>query len=209
MLSMIQVVGLDIARLAALPCVVAEKLTMVECWSHLVAPTAPASEWRCWRCREVSVTRCPNNREAGAGAMTPDFRVPGSLKSKDGLQTRGEDPETENLDAEDTGAENSTERKKEETRPGNTAVSWDAEESEDPEQSEDKLGSRHVPGGAWLSKVLSFLNNNRLLKQEKGDRRGEGRDGEEGVGEEGDRKVKGEERNRTSETILFLDIELP
>ncbi|KAJ1149015.1 hypothetical protein NDU88_001836 [Pleurodeles waltl] len=88
--------------------------------------------------------------------MTPDFRVPGSLRSEDGLQARSEDPEAENPDAEDTGAENSTERKKEERRPGNTAVSWDAEESEDPEQSEDKLGSRHVPGGALLSKDLGM-----------------------------------------------------
>ncbi|KAJ1120053.1 hypothetical protein NDU88_008236 [Pleurodeles waltl] len=89
--------------------------------------------------------------------MTLDFRVPGSLNSEDGRERRWEDPDAANPDEEEKDTEKSTEaengdREETEGRPGNTGVSRDAEHPEDQDRSEDTLRSRHVPGGAWLTK---------------------------------------------------------
>ncbi|KAJ1198472.1 hypothetical protein NDU88_002313 [Pleurodeles waltl] len=148
--------------------------------SRLSSNAAPASEWRCSRGRDisVSVTRCPDDQEAGACAMTPDFRVPGTLNSEDGLEPASEDQDEE----ESTEAE-SDKREKTKRRSGSLGVSRETVHPEDQERSKDTLGSCHVPGGAWLTKVRSFLKDNRLLKRGEGGRKGEGKDGEEGVGE--------------------------
>ncbi|KAJ1197368.1 hypothetical protein NDU88_001228 [Pleurodeles waltl] len=69
---------------------------------RLSSNTSPASEWRCSRGREISVTRCPDYQEAGVGAMTPDFRIPGTLKSEDRLERASEEPDAVNQDTEET-----------------------------------------------------------------------------------------------------------
>ncbi|KAJ1202419.1 hypothetical protein NDU88_006219 [Pleurodeles waltl] len=84
---------------------------------------APASEWRFSRGREVSVPRCPDDQEAGACAMIPDFRVPGKLNSEDGLE-----PASEDQVAEESAEAESGEWEKNERRFGNRSVSRDAEQ---------------------------------------------------------------------------------
>ncbi|KAJ1187697.1 hypothetical protein NDU88_004471 [Pleurodeles waltl] len=83
--------------------------TVCSVFSHswLSSNTAPASEWRCSRVREVSFPRCPDDQKAGACALTPDFRVPGKLNSEDGLELGPEDQ-----DAEESAEAESGEREK-------------------------------------------------------------------------------------------------
>ncbi|KAJ1134723.1 hypothetical protein NDU88_001170 [Pleurodeles waltl] len=110
--------------------------------------------------------------------MTPDFRVTRKLNTEDGLVLGAEDQ-----DVEEPAETQSSEPENNERRSGDPGVPREVADREEQERSEDTLRSRHVPGGAWLTKVPSFLKDNLLLKREKGGRRGEGRDGEEGVGE--------------------------
>ncbi|KAJ1107658.1 hypothetical protein NDU88_005048 [Pleurodeles waltl] len=79
--------------------------------------------------------------------MTPDFRVPGGLKSEDGLEPTLEEQESENLETEESAEEESGEREETKRRSENTGVSRDAVHLEDQEWSEDTLRSRHVPKG--------------------------------------------------------------
>ncbi|KAJ1177321.1 hypothetical protein NDU88_002580 [Pleurodeles waltl] len=92
--------------------------------SRLSSNTAPASEWRCSRGREISVTRCPDDQEAGVGAMTPDFQVPGTLKSEDGLERASEEPDAADQDAEETTEAESGNREETEKRPGSQSSSY-------------------------------------------------------------------------------------
>ncbi|KAJ1151831.1 hypothetical protein NDU88_004610 [Pleurodeles waltl] len=84
--------------------------------------------------------------------MTPDFRVPGNLKSEDGRERMSEEPDAADQDTEETTETESGGREETEKRPGTTGVARDAEHTEDQERSEDMLRSRHVPGRAWLNK---------------------------------------------------------
>ncbi|KAJ1207181.1 hypothetical protein NDU88_002573 [Pleurodeles waltl] len=126
----------------------AQELVDLDC-SRLSSNAALASEWRCSRGRKISVPGCPDDQEAGACAMTPDFQVPGTLNSEDGLKSASEDQE-----AEESAEAESSEREKNERRSGNTSISRDAAHPEDQEWSEDTLRSRHVPGEAWLTKTV-------------------------------------------------------
>ncbi|KAJ1166998.1 hypothetical protein NDU88_007391 [Pleurodeles waltl] len=145
--------------------------------SRLSSNTAPASEWRCSRGLEISVTRWPDNQGADVGEITQDFQVPGAEKREDGRERSSEEPDVADHNTEEPTETESRDREEPEKRPGTTGVSRDAEHTENQERSEDTLKSRHIPGGAWLNKVRSFLRDNQLLKREKGGRRGEGRDG--------------------------------
>ncbi|KAJ1115820.1 hypothetical protein NDU88_004042 [Pleurodeles waltl] len=52
--------------------------------------------------RENSVTRCPDDQDAGIGTMTLDFRVPGAVKREDGRERSSEEPDATEQDAEET-----------------------------------------------------------------------------------------------------------
>ncbi|KAJ1203924.1 hypothetical protein NDU88_007705 [Pleurodeles waltl] len=95
--------------------------------------------------------------------MTPDFWLLGTLKSEDGLERGSEEPDAADKDTEEPTEAESGNREETEKRPGTTGVSRDAEHTEDQERSEDTLRSRHVPGGAWLTKIRNFLST--FLKQ--------------------------------------------
>ncbi|KAJ1114378.1 hypothetical protein NDU88_002616 [Pleurodeles waltl] len=71
--------------------------------------------------------------------MTPDFRVPGTLNSEDGLERGSEEPDAEGQDTEESAEAESGEREKTEKRPGTTSVSTEAEHTEDRERSEESL----------------------------------------------------------------------
>ncbi|KAJ1083721.1 hypothetical protein NDU88_003876 [Pleurodeles waltl] len=110
--------------------------------------------------------------------MNPDFWIPGVEKSKNGLR-RGK--EEDDGDAEDPkrtadgGAEES------EGRPGNPDVPRKAADPVQERSREETHRNRHVPGGAWLSKVRSFFKGQRFETQKCWDRGEKGRDGEEGL----------------------------
>ncbi|KAJ1198885.1 hypothetical protein NDU88_002724 [Pleurodeles waltl] len=106
-----------------------------------------SSDWRCSCAREDSVPRCHNDKEAGACPMTLVFRVPGKLKSEDGL-----DPGAEDQDVEEPAETESGEPEDNERRSGDPGVPREAADPEEQERSEDTLRSHHVPGGAWLTK---------------------------------------------------------
>ncbi|KAJ1162870.1 hypothetical protein NDU88_003335 [Pleurodeles waltl] len=93
--------------------------------------------------------------------MTPDFRVPGSVKLDNGPQ------DEENF--ENAMEENATEdtKKGEETtdtggaraegRAGNSDVPTERTGPVQKDSSEETPNYRHVPGGAWLNKPRAFL----------------------------------------------------
>ncbi|KAJ1189706.1 hypothetical protein NDU88_006448 [Pleurodeles waltl] len=119
--------------------------------------------------------------------MTPDFRVPGSVKVDNGLQ----DKRKENI--EDTTEENATEDAKtgeEKTDAGGARAEGRAGNSDVPtertgpvrkDSSEETHTYRHVPGGAWLNKVRSLFKGQSKETRKGWDGGEKGRDGEEGL----------------------------
>ncbi|KAJ1176527.1 hypothetical protein NDU88_001805 [Pleurodeles waltl] len=145
--------------------------------SRLSSNAALDSDWRCSRATEESVPRCRGDKEDGAYPMTPDFRIPGVVKRVKGLQCGVEEEEDAEAPGEmaDGGAEQ-TER-----RAGNLDVPREAADSVEEGRLEETRRNRHVPGGAWLSKVRSFFKGQLIGKQKSWVRGEEGRDGEEGA----------------------------
>ncbi|KAJ1118632.1 hypothetical protein NDU88_006821 [Pleurodeles waltl] len=137
------------------------------------------SDWRCSRATEDIVPRCHGDQEAGACTMNPDFRVPGKSNTEGGLESGA----AEEQDAEEPAETESGEPKDNDRRSGDPGVPREAADPEEQERNEDTLRGCQVPGGAWLTKVRSFLKDNIRLKRENGGRRGEGRDSAERVGE--------------------------
>ncbi|KAJ1115527.1 hypothetical protein NDU88_003751 [Pleurodeles waltl] len=136
-----------------------------------------SSDWRCSRASEESVCRYRGNQGADACTMTPDFRIPGGVKIENGPRKEEENDEDaeEPKETTDAGAEQP------EGRPGNSDV---PRETADPVQEgsvEETHKHRHVPGGAWLSKVQSFFKGQHGETKKNWDRGEEGRNGEEGL----------------------------
>ncbi|KAJ1189631.1 hypothetical protein NDU88_006375 [Pleurodeles waltl] len=116
--------------------------------------------------------RCPDNDEAATFPVNPDVRVHVDTKREDGL-----DEGAEQKDAEEPGGTESggTEKAEDDRRTGNPGVPEEAADPEMKEKTGDTLGDRHVPGGAWLTKIRSFLKDTIRIRQENYGRRGEGR----------------------------------
>ncbi|KAJ1210532.1 hypothetical protein NDU88_005895 [Pleurodeles waltl] len=174
-------------------------LSLFSACSRLSSNTAlDSSDWRCSRTTEESVPRCRGNQGAGACPMTPDFRIPRVVKGENGLR-RGVEEEDE--DAEEPEETADGELEKPGGRPGNPDVPRETADPMQEERREETRRNRHVPGGAWLSKV-------RIETQKSWDRGEEGRDSEEGLrGEQlgGGREDTGETGKRTLETIIGLN----
>ncbi|KAJ1117854.1 hypothetical protein NDU88_006050 [Pleurodeles waltl] len=151
--------------------------------SRLSSDTATASEWRCSCGRESGVTRYHGDRGAGVSDVTPDFRVQEREKREDGRERAAEEPDAVDSQTDETTKTESEEDEEPKTQTGTTDCLRDSGGTENQEPSEDTPKSRHIPGGAWLTKVQSFLRDSQLLKREMGGRRGEDRVGEKGVGE--------------------------
>ncbi|KAJ1129195.1 hypothetical protein NDU88_007566 [Pleurodeles waltl] len=107
------------------------------------------SDWRCSRATEESVPRCRGDKEAGACPMTPDFWI---LKSENGLQLGAKEEDAEEPE-ETAGGES----EQDERRSGNLVVPREAADPVEKGRSEETRRNRHVPGGAWLTKVRSFF----------------------------------------------------
>ncbi|KAJ1129183.1 hypothetical protein NDU88_007554 [Pleurodeles waltl] len=139
--------------------------------------------WRYSRARESGVTRCPDDWGPGVSNVTPDFRVQEIGKREDGRMRAAEESDAADFQtAEPTVTENGNQEEPKKSA-GTTDGSRNTGDTKIQEPTEETLRSRHIPGGAWLTKVRSFLRDSQFLKREKGGRRGEGRDGEKGVGE--------------------------
>ncbi|KAJ1152262.1 hypothetical protein NDU88_005038 [Pleurodeles waltl] len=121
---------------------------------------ALASELRCSHGREVGVTRCPDDRGAGVSDVTPDFRVRETEKREGGREPKSEESDADNFQTDETTETESGDQEDPKTRARNTDGSRDAGGTENQERNEDTLKSRHVPGGAWLTKEVVI---NRLL----------------------------------------------
>ncbi|KAJ1202619.1 hypothetical protein NDU88_006416 [Pleurodeles waltl] len=100
---------------------------------------APASEWRCSRGRKISVTLCPDDRGAGDGAMTPDFRIRGAEKREDRDEWASEEPDVANFKTEETTEMESGDQEERKTRAETTDDSRDKEGTENPERSKETL----------------------------------------------------------------------
>ncbi|KAJ1176434.1 hypothetical protein NDU88_001714 [Pleurodeles waltl] len=124
-------------------------------------------DWRCSRATEDIVPRCHGDQEAGACPINPDFWVPGKSNTEDGLE-----PGAEEQDVEEPAETESGELKDNDRRSGDPGVPREAADPEEQERSEDTLRGRHVPGGACMTKVRSFLKDNIRLKRENSGRRG-------------------------------------
>ncbi|KAJ1149983.1 hypothetical protein NDU88_002781 [Pleurodeles waltl] len=153
-----------------------------------VSSTTPtdSSDWHSSRASEVGIFHPHGNVGAAPDAWDLDFRVPGIEKGDDGLgrseesseatasrgvnRTSGDaTPVTEGARIEKPEFLNRRRRREEKTNPQETST------------------FRHVPGGAWLNKVLSLLKGQAgPYKQGAGEERA-GR--EEEVGKRG---LKGE-----------------
>ncbi|KAJ1175838.1 hypothetical protein NDU88_001123 [Pleurodeles waltl] len=165
--------------------------------SRLSSDTAlDSSAWRCPHETEESVPRCRGNQGAGACPTNPDVRIPGGRKSENGLRRRQEEDDGDAEDRKrmaDGGAEESK------GRPGNPDVPRKAADLVQERSREETRRNRHVPGGAWLSKVQSIFKGQRFETKKCWDRGEEGRDGEEGLGGEqlgAGREGMGENRER-------------
>ncbi|KAJ1200210.1 hypothetical protein NDU88_004036 [Pleurodeles waltl] len=149
---------------------------------RLTSATAPESEWRYSRGREIGATHCHDDRGPGVSDVTPDFQVRVTEKGEDGRMQVPRESDTAVLQMTkptETANEDQEESKR---SAGTTDGSRNMGGTENPEPSEETLNSRHVPGGAWLTKVRSLLRDSKFLNREKGDRRGEGRDSGRGAG---------------------------
>ncbi|KAJ1199734.1 hypothetical protein NDU88_003567 [Pleurodeles waltl] len=150
---------------------------------RLPGDAAPITEWRCSRGRANSVSSCHDDRGAGVSDTHPDFRGRGDLKREDGQEKRWREPNADvwkwigTTDAE----RNDQEQHRAELENPDGVKTAEGRRNQEP--SEDTLRTRHVPGGAWHTKVRSLLRDRQLFKWEKGGRREEGREGREGVGE--------------------------
>ncbi|KAJ1119924.1 hypothetical protein NDU88_008107 [Pleurodeles waltl] len=115
-----------------------------------------------WRCREIGVTHCPGDRGAGVSDVTPDFQVRETEKREDGQERGSEEPDAADFQTDESKETESGDQEEPKTRAGTTDASRDAGGTESQELSEDTLKSRHVPGGAWLNKVRSFLRDSQI-----------------------------------------------
>ncbi|KAJ1146001.1 hypothetical protein NDU88_012283 [Pleurodeles waltl] len=150
------------------------------------------------RASEESVCRYRGNQGAGSCPMTPDFQIPGKLKEENGPRKREEENDEdaeEPKETADAGAEQP------EGRPGNTDVPRVTTDPVQEGSGEETHKHRHVPGGAWLSKVQSFFKGQRGETQKSWDRGEVGRDGEEGLrGEQLGGGQGGQGRNQEKDT---------
>ncbi|KAJ1161053.1 hypothetical protein NDU88_001541 [Pleurodeles waltl] len=136
-----------------------------------------SSDWRCSRATEESVPRCHGDKEDSAYPMTPDFRIPGVVKRVKGLRRSLEEEE----DAEEPEETADGGAKQTERRAGNLDVPREAADSMEEGRLEETCRNRHVPGGAWLSKLQAFFKGQLIEKQKSWVRGEKGRDGEEGA----------------------------
>ncbi|KAJ1187597.1 hypothetical protein NDU88_004372 [Pleurodeles waltl] len=128
--------------------------------------------------------------------MNPDFRIPGGEKSENGLRRAKEEDDGDAEDPKRT-ADGGTEES--EGRPGNPDVPRKAADPVKERSREETRRNRHVPRGAWLSKVQSFFKEQRFETLKCWNRGVDGRDGEEGLGGEQlgvGREGMGEDRER-------------
>ncbi|KAJ1216101.1 hypothetical protein NDU88_003707 [Pleurodeles waltl] len=86
--------------------------------------------------------------------VTPDFWVRETEKREDGREQRSEESDADNFQTDKTTETESGDQKDPKTRARTTDGSRDAGGTENQERSEDTLKSRHVPGGAWLTKAI-------------------------------------------------------
>ncbi|KAJ1148772.1 hypothetical protein NDU88_001598 [Pleurodeles waltl] len=142
--------------------------------------------------------------------MTPDFRIPGVVKRVKGLRRGVEEEEDAEKPEEtaDSGAEQ-TER-----RAGNLDVPREAADPVEERRPEETRRNRHVPGGAWLSKVRSFFKGQLIENQKSWDKGEKGRDGEEGAeraatgrgqgrdGKDREKDSRGSSNSESSNTLL-------
>ncbi|KAJ1203603.1 hypothetical protein NDU88_007387 [Pleurodeles waltl] len=91
--------------------------------------------------------------------MTPDFQVPGIENREDGRQSKKE----EEKDAVEPKETASGDRDQHKRSSGNPDVPRAGADPVKEERSEDTRGGRHVPGGAWLIKVLIRPRGRQLL----------------------------------------------
>ncbi|KAJ1109714.1 hypothetical protein NDU88_007074 [Pleurodeles waltl] len=134
-----------------------ERATKQQCYyslcSRLSVDTAPASEWRCSRGRVLSVSHYHDHRGAGVSNVNPDFRVRVNSKREDGRENASKEPDAGDFlpigtpDTERNDQENPT------TRTENPDSVRTAGGTRNQEPREDTLSNRHVPGGAWLTKI--------------------------------------------------------
>ncbi|KAJ1166396.1 hypothetical protein NDU88_006800 [Pleurodeles waltl] len=149
---------------------------MDDCSRLSFDPAQDTSDWRCSGSVQDDgngVHRCPDNDVATSFAVNPDVRVQAETKGEDGL----DEGVAEQKDAEEPGGTESG-------RPEDDRRTVNPEEAADPEPKErtgETLEGRHVPGGAWLTKVRSFLKDAIKIKRENtagGERVGTVRSGE-------------------------------
>ncbi|KAJ1123284.1 hypothetical protein NDU88_001755 [Pleurodeles waltl] len=130
-----------------------------------------ASDWRCSRGvqeDEDGVLRCLGNDEADASPVNPDVRVPADTKREDGLHVSVEEKDAEEPGGTASGGPKKTDA---DIRTGNPGVPEEVADPDKKERTGDTLRDCHVPGGAWLTKVRSFLKDNIRIKWENYGRR--------------------------------------
>ncbi|KAJ1113547.1 hypothetical protein NDU88_001789 [Pleurodeles waltl] len=121
-------------------------------------PAQDASDWRCSRGvqeDEDGVPRCLGNDEAETFPVNLDVSVPADTKREDGLHASEKEK-----DAEEPGgiASGGPKKADDDRRTRNPGVLEEAADPEKKERTGDTLRDRHVPGGAWLTKVADFLD---------------------------------------------------
>ncbi|KAJ1172724.1 hypothetical protein NDU88_004568 [Pleurodeles waltl] len=122
---------------------------------------AYTSEKNCSRGRASSVSSCPDDRGAGVSNVHPDFRVVKGKKREDGLREGEVNREKRDCRQRQDEEEDTSEPPK--GSPEGPEPARDTEERGSPEASVETPKCRHIPGGAWLSKVRSLLRERQFI----------------------------------------------
>ncbi|KAJ1178434.1 hypothetical protein NDU88_003680 [Pleurodeles waltl] len=122
---------------------------------------AYTSEKNCSRGRASSVFSCLDDRGAGVSNVHLDFWVVKGKKREDGLREEEVDREKDDCRQRRDKEEDTLEPPK--GSPEGPEPARDTEERRSLEASVETPKRRHVPGGAWLSKVRSLLRDRQFF----------------------------------------------
>ncbi|KAJ1142814.1 hypothetical protein NDU88_009127 [Pleurodeles waltl] len=132
---------------------------------------AYTSKKNCSCSRTSSIFSCLDDRGAGVSNVHPDFRVGKEKKRENGL--REEEVDREKGDCRQGRDKEETTSEPPKGSPEDPEPARDTEELRSPEASVETPKRRHVPGGAWLSKVRSLLRDRQFFHPSR-DREEEG-----------------------------------
>ncbi|KAJ1091324.1 hypothetical protein NDU88_004451 [Pleurodeles waltl] len=131
---------------------------------RLSVDTTPASKWRCSRGRALSISHCHDDWGAGVCDANPDFRVRVNSKREDGRESASKKPDAGDLQPIGNPKTERNDQEEPRTKAEDPDGVRTVGDTRNQEPREDTLRNRHVPGGAWLTKVRSLLRDSQFFK---------------------------------------------